>query len=256
MSRLEPGKGVYAVNGEGAEEFIPADTIVYAMGMRPNTQTVEALRDACLDTVCVGDCVRPGRPVRPWRRATGRRSIWPDPPSPLPLTTVGNWIIIAAKMGVYTSLRRCPPCSVSLPSACGGIAPWPCSGLGACAALTGTVLIRGKLAIHFDGAGIPTVLPRNGYCGAYLPWPSSPCSPPPASPKSPPWGSSPSRRRRQRPGPAWLVTAFSLVDVLLVAYHLFPYAAVQAVGFALIVGTLPLFLLTAFVRNRRSGQPS
>lgn len=55
---------------------------------------------------------------------------------------------------------------------------------------------------------------------------------------------------------AWLVTAFSLVDVLLVAYHLFPYAAVQAVGFALIVGTLPLFLLTAFVRNRRSGQPS
>ena len=58
VSRLEPGKGVYAVNGEGAEEFIPADTIVYAMGMRPNTQTVEALRDACLDTVCVGDCVR------------------------------------------------------------------------------------------------------------------------------------------------------------------------------------------------------
>ena len=28
-------------------------------------------------------------------------------------------------------------------------------GLGACAALTGTVLIRGKLAIHFDGVGIP-----------------------------------------------------------------------------------------------------
>ena len=58
VSRLEPGRGVYAVNGEGVEEFIPADTIVYAMGMRPNSQTVDELRDACPDTVCVGDCVR------------------------------------------------------------------------------------------------------------------------------------------------------------------------------------------------------
>ena len=120
-------------------------------------------------------------------------------------------------------------------------------GLGACAALTGTVLIRGKLAIHFDGAGIP-----NGFAEKWVLWgllamaffslfTSGQFS------LSPETGSALS---------AWLVTAFSLVDVLLVAYHLFPYAAVQAVGFALIVGTLPLFLLTAFVRNRRSGQPS
>lgn len=58
VSRVEPGQGVYAVNADGQEEFIPADTIVYAMGMRPNTQTVEALRDVCLDTRAVGDCVR------------------------------------------------------------------------------------------------------------------------------------------------------------------------------------------------------
>ena len=38
-------------------------------------------------------------------------------------------------------------------------------GLGACAALTGTVLIRGKLAIHFDGAGIP-----NGFAEKWVLW--------------------------------------------------------------------------------------
>lgn len=58
VSRVEPGRGVYAVSGEGREEFIPADTIVYAMGMRPNSQTVAELRDAVADTVAVGDCVK------------------------------------------------------------------------------------------------------------------------------------------------------------------------------------------------------
>ena len=58
VSKVEPGRGVYAVNGEGAEEFIAADTIVYAMGMRPNTQTVAELSDVCLDTYTVGDCVK------------------------------------------------------------------------------------------------------------------------------------------------------------------------------------------------------
>ena len=59
VSRIVPGEGVYALNGEGQEEFIPADGIVYAMGMRPNTSTVDALKDVCLDTYSVGDCVRP-----------------------------------------------------------------------------------------------------------------------------------------------------------------------------------------------------
>ena len=59
VSRIEPGEGVYAVNAEGAEEFISADSIVYAMGMRPNTAAVAELRDVCLDTFTVGDCVRP-----------------------------------------------------------------------------------------------------------------------------------------------------------------------------------------------------
>ena len=59
VSRIVPGQGVYALNGEGQEEFIPAQGIVYAMGMRSNTATVEELKDVCLDTYTVGDCVRP-----------------------------------------------------------------------------------------------------------------------------------------------------------------------------------------------------
>jgi pyruvate/2-oxoglutarate dehydrogenase complex dihydrolipoamide dehydrogenase (E3) component len=58
VSRVVPGEGVYALNGEGGDEFIPADTIVYAMGMRPNSQTVEELWDTVPDTVAVGDCVK------------------------------------------------------------------------------------------------------------------------------------------------------------------------------------------------------
>ena len=59
VARIEPGKGVYATNAEGSEEFIPADGIVYAMGMRPNTGIVDELKDACIDTIAVGDCVKP-----------------------------------------------------------------------------------------------------------------------------------------------------------------------------------------------------
>jgi 2,4-dienoyl-CoA reductase-like NADH-dependent reductase (Old Yellow Enzyme family)/thioredoxin reductase len=59
VSRIEPGKGVYALSGEGQEEFIPAEGIVYAMGMRANTSAVAELQDVVIDTVTVGDCVRP-----------------------------------------------------------------------------------------------------------------------------------------------------------------------------------------------------
>lgn len=58
VSKVVPGEGVCALDKEGREEFIPAEGIVYAMGMRPNTATVEALKDVCLDTCTVGDCVR------------------------------------------------------------------------------------------------------------------------------------------------------------------------------------------------------
>ncbi|MBR1781629.1 MAG: FAD-dependent oxidoreductase, partial [Oscillospiraceae bacterium] len=59
VAKIEPGKGVYATNAAGEEEFIPADGIVYAMGMRPNTDIVSELKDVVLDTVTIGDCNRP-----------------------------------------------------------------------------------------------------------------------------------------------------------------------------------------------------
>jgi pyruvate/2-oxoglutarate dehydrogenase complex dihydrolipoamide dehydrogenase (E3) component len=59
VSRIQPGEGVYAQNGEGQEEFIPAQGIVYAMGMRSNSATVAELSDLVIDTIPVGDCVRP-----------------------------------------------------------------------------------------------------------------------------------------------------------------------------------------------------
>ena len=59
ISKVEAGKGVYAINSDGNEEFIAADSIVYALGMRPQSATVEELRDIVTDTYTVGDCNRP-----------------------------------------------------------------------------------------------------------------------------------------------------------------------------------------------------
>lgn len=57
VSRVEKN-GVYAVNSEGGEEFIPADTVVYAMGMRSKSALADTFRDSCPDVIPVGDCVR------------------------------------------------------------------------------------------------------------------------------------------------------------------------------------------------------
>ena len=59
IARVEAGKGVYAVNAEGVEEFIPAESIVYALGMRPQTAVCEELADIVEDTYKIGDCNRP-----------------------------------------------------------------------------------------------------------------------------------------------------------------------------------------------------
>ena len=54
--------GVMTVDATGAEEFIPADTVVYALGMRANRRQTEALRDAAkarnVSVFEIGDCVR------------------------------------------------------------------------------------------------------------------------------------------------------------------------------------------------------
>ena len=52
--------GVKTVDAEGKEEFISADTVVYALGMRARRKETEALRAAAKDVQVyeVGDCVR------------------------------------------------------------------------------------------------------------------------------------------------------------------------------------------------------
>lgn len=59
VTKIEPGKGVSAVDAEGNETFIEADGICYAMGMRPCTDIVANLSDIVIDTEVIGDAVRP-----------------------------------------------------------------------------------------------------------------------------------------------------------------------------------------------------
>lgn len=57
VTRIE-ANGLYAEDGAGAEVFFPADSIIYAVGMRSNTKTVEELRESSGDIpfFTVGDC--------------------------------------------------------------------------------------------------------------------------------------------------------------------------------------------------------
>lgn len=51
--------GVYAQGRDGKEIFFPADTVMYAVGMRSNSEEVEALRGAVDNFATVGDCLAP-----------------------------------------------------------------------------------------------------------------------------------------------------------------------------------------------------
>jgi len=57
--------GVKAVDAEGKEEFIPADTVVYALGMRSKRKETEELRNAAaarnIPVYEIGDCVKPAK---------------------------------------------------------------------------------------------------------------------------------------------------------------------------------------------------
>jgi NADPH-dependent 2,4-dienoyl-CoA reductase/sulfur reductase-like enzyme len=50
--------GVKFQDRDGQERFVEADTVLYAVGQRPNTQAADALRGACDWFVPVGDCVQ------------------------------------------------------------------------------------------------------------------------------------------------------------------------------------------------------
>ena len=52
--------GLVCVDGEGREVVIEADTVLIAAGLRPRTETVDALRGCAPIVELIGDCVRPG----------------------------------------------------------------------------------------------------------------------------------------------------------------------------------------------------
>jgi 2,4-dienoyl-CoA reductase-like NADH-dependent reductase (Old Yellow Enzyme family)/thioredoxin reductase len=59
VAKILPGEGVEYTDANGNAQFLAADSIVYAMGMRSNKATVEELSDIVIDTIPVGDCVQP-----------------------------------------------------------------------------------------------------------------------------------------------------------------------------------------------------
>ena len=61
--------GVKVVDKTGNEEFIEADTVVLAAGMRSNSDTVDRLRDCVPDFSPIGDCVKPQRIIEAMQTA-------------------------------------------------------------------------------------------------------------------------------------------------------------------------------------------
>jgi Pyruvate/2-oxoglutarate dehydrogenase complex, dihydrolipoamide dehydrogenase (E3) component, and related enzymes len=51
-------KGIKVAGKDGKEEFIEADTVIYAVGMKPNSDTVKKLRDSAMNFYPIGDCVK------------------------------------------------------------------------------------------------------------------------------------------------------------------------------------------------------
>ncbi len=54
-------EGVSALDADGSEVFLPADTVIFAMGMRANTAAAEALEQVLegkAETYRIGDCIR------------------------------------------------------------------------------------------------------------------------------------------------------------------------------------------------------
>ena len=51
--------GVVCENEAGEQVFIEADTVLCAAGLRPRTETVDALRGTLPVVELIGDCVRP-----------------------------------------------------------------------------------------------------------------------------------------------------------------------------------------------------
>jgi len=44
----------------GKTEIIPADSVILAVGMRPNNDVYQALYECAPEVIAVGDCLKPG----------------------------------------------------------------------------------------------------------------------------------------------------------------------------------------------------
>ena len=53
-------EGVYALDADGNEQFLPCDSVVMAAGMRPCYEEVERLRPLCDEFYPIGNCVKGG----------------------------------------------------------------------------------------------------------------------------------------------------------------------------------------------------
>ena len=54
-------KGVIAIDKEGKETLFEADNVIIAVGLKPRSDIVEALRDMAPGFIAIGDCVKPKR---------------------------------------------------------------------------------------------------------------------------------------------------------------------------------------------------
>ena len=53
-------QGVHVKLNSGGTEVIPADTVIFAAGMKSNSDTFELMLNCAVDVIPIGDCVRPG----------------------------------------------------------------------------------------------------------------------------------------------------------------------------------------------------
>jgi len=54
-------KGVILTSKDGTEQTIEADTVVLAVGAKPNIELFESLKEKVPEILLVGDCVEPRR---------------------------------------------------------------------------------------------------------------------------------------------------------------------------------------------------
>ena len=123
-------------------------------------------------------------------------------------------------------------------------------------ALIGTAAVRGDLIIHWDSEGSP-----NGSTGKWVLWAMlllaflSMFTHSSLSAKRP--GNHPMSMEMAGAVSSGMVATWTILDIVLVAYHFCPCAAVPAVGTAAVVLCYGLFAVIARLRERkaRGGPP-